>query len=233
MSVAEFVGFSASFVPFIIVVAAIAVTVVQRNLRAPVMFAGIIISAFLFAGFLWLTASLLGDANPAPDPSGAGGAGDRTMGDALREALQNTADQGAQGCNTLMLPYITTGLIPRGNAFFMSWVTAYLAWSQSQWNKAGGTPVNAFVWTGMALAWALIAWNWNAKYGPDQVTCGGLAPSAATMLAGTSLGLAYGAIIGAVSPTTLYFAPLASDNVVCSAPRRSVFSCTIGGTPPN
>jgi len=222
MSVAEFIGFSASFVPFIIVVAAIAVTVVQRNLRAPVMFSGIVISSLLFSSFLWGMSEML---RKAADARGGGPSGG--IGDKLQTALTKIATQGAQGCNTLMLPYITTGLIPRANAFFLAWVTAYLAWSQSQWAKAGGTPTNPFVWVGMAIAWVLTAWTWNRQYGGE--TCGDWPVSLGTVLAGTVLGLTWGAVIGAVSPTTLYFAPLASDNVVCTAPRKSVFSCTIGG----
>lgn len=228
MAVAQFLGFSASFVPFTIVVAAIAVSVVQRNLRAPIMFAGLVFSSLLFASFLQITLTLLQrqvNGAAGDDPAAGGGVADR-----LRTGLMNAAAQGAYGCNTLVLPYITTGLIPRANAFFLAWVTAYLAWSQSQWAKAGGTPTNPFVWVGIALAWVLTGWTWNTLY--NGQTCAGPWGSAATMLAGTVLGLTWGAIIGAVSPTSLYFAPLASDNVVCTAPRKQVLSCTIGGSTP-
>lgn len=229
MAFAQFLGFSASFVPFTIVVAAIAVSVVQRNLRAPVMFAGLVFSSLLFASFLQITLTLLqrqAAGAAGDDPAAGGGIADR-----LQAGLLDAATRGAYGCNTLMLPYITTGLIPRANAFFMAWVTAYLAWSSSQWSKAGGTPSNPFVWVGIALAWVLTGWTWNTRY--NGQTCAGPWGSAATILAGTVLGLSWGAIVGAVSPTSLYFAPLASDNVVCTAPRKQVLSCTIGGSAPS
>ena len=230
MSIPAFLGFSASFIPFIIVVSAIAVTVMQRNIRAPVMFAGVIISALLFSGFLWGMYQLL----QHRAAGGAGGAG----GGALFEGLQNLANRGNGGCDTLILPYLTSGMIPRANAFFLAWVTAYLAWSQSQWSQAsGGAPANPFVWTGIALAWALIAYTWKNQYpNPDgnPQDCGSLWPAGVgTMAAGVLLGLSYGALVGAISPTTLYFAPLASDNVMCTSPRRQVFSCTIGSSAAN
>jgi hypothetical protein len=232
MSVAAFLGFSASFVPFTIVVAAIAISVIQRNIRAPVMFAGIIISALLLSAFLQaLYGFLEGRAGAGGGGGGAGGGG------VLLEALRNVATQGNGGCDTLILPYISSGMIPRANAFFMAWVTAYLAWSQSQWDHKGGTPVNPFVWTGIALAWGLIAYSWRNEYPSDAgpQTCGNFWPGGViSLVSGTILGLGYGALIGAIQPTALYFAPLASDNVVCTAPRRQVFSCTIGsGTPPS
>lgn len=225
MSVAEFVGFSASFMPFTIIVAAIAVSVVQRDLRAPVMFAGIIISGLLYSSFLWATMALL------QRRADAGGLAPGGTGGRLFEHLTRLSNAGAGGCDTLIMPYITSGLIPRGNVFFLAWVTAYLAWSQSQWGSVkGAAPTNPYVWAGIAMSWLLIAYTWNNTYGPTNETCGPIWPTGIlTALVGVILGLSYGALIGAISPTTLYFAPLASDNIRCNTARRQVFSCTIGG----
>jgi len=224
MSVAEFIGFSASFMPFTIVVAAIAVSVILRDLRAPVMFAGIIISGLLYSSFMWAMMALL---RRRVDAGGlaAGGAGQQ-----LFDNLAALSNAGEGGCDTLIMPFISSGLIPRGNVFFLAWVTSYLAWAQSQWsNVKGAAPTNPYVWAGIALSWVLIGYTWNTPYGRGGETCGPIWPTGiVTALVGTVLGLSYGAMIGAISPTTLYFAPLSSDNIRCNTLRQQVFSCTIG-----
>lgn len=207
MGFAEFTNFSYAFLPFIITISAIAVSVTQRNLRAPIMLSGFILSAFLYSNILAPILQVIGGTG-GEDGEGGG-----------------IPDFTACEKYNAMLPYLSIGLVPKANLFFLTWVTAYLSWSQGQWSGVGST--NGYLWAGIALAWILALGNvWQTSQTPG---CAPMYPyGIITLVAGVIFGIGYGALVGSISPTSLYFAPLASDNVVCARPSKQTFKCTIG-----
>ncbi len=213
MSVAEFMDFSYTYLPFIITISAIAVSVVQRDLRAAIMLAGIIISGFLYTEtILRFIVKIL-----------------EKDGDFEKFKLVNKICE----LNNPVLPSLTQGIMPKANMFYLAWVTAYLAWSNSQWSAPQNK--NIYVWFGIALAWLIVFTNLykQSDTGVDLGTglepCPKLYPyGIMSLVAGIIFGLSYGAIIGAVSPTSLYFAPLSSNNITCAEPRSKTYRCTIG-----
>jgi hypothetical protein len=211
MSVAAFMDFSYTFMPFIITVSAIAVSVVQRDLRAAIMLAGIIISGFLYTEAILRAVITVTGENFATFQK-------------VNKICNN---------NNSVLPALTQGIMPKANLFYLAWVTAYLAWSNSQWASAQNQ--NIYVWFGIALAWMIVMFNAYKQSGAKaivdggEIACPGLYPKGImSLVGGIVFGLSYGAIIGAVSPTSLYFAPLSSSNMTCAEPRSKTYRCTIG-----
>ena len=212
MSIAEFMDFSYTYLPFIITISAIAVSVVQRDLRAAIMLAGIIISGFLYTETILRFLVEI-----------------REGGDFEKFKLVNKICE----LNNPVLPSLAQGIMPKANMFYLAWVTAYLAWSNSQWSAPQNK--NIYVWFGIALAWLIVLTNIykQSDTGADLETgpepCPKLYPyGIMSLVAGIIFGLSYGAIIGAVSPTSLYFAPLSSNNITCAEPRSKTYRCTIG-----
>lgn len=203
--------FSYTYMPFIITVSAIAVSVVQRDLRAAIMLAGVIISGFLYT-------------------------------EAILRAIMKVTGKDFElfqkvnmvcEVNNPVLPSLTQGIMPKANVFYLAWVTAYLAWSNSQW--ASQQNQNIYVWFGIALAWMIVMYNAymqrnaGAIVGDTAAPCPGLYPEGImSLVGGIVFGLSYGALIGAISPTSLYFAPLSSSNMTCAEPRSKTYRCTIG-----
>ena len=211
MSVAAFMDFSYTYMPFIITVSAIAVSVVQRDLRAAIMLAGIIISGFLYTeAILRAIMTVTGE-------------------DFERFKMVNKICER----NNPVLPSLTQGIMPKANLFYLAWVTAYLAWSNSQWASAQNR--NIYVWFGIGLAWMVVMYNSFKQRTAEAIIdtgpepCPGLYPRGImSLVGGIVFGLSYGALIGAISPTSLYFAPLSSSNMTCAEPRSKTYRCTIG-----
>ena len=219
MSIVAFMDFSYTYLPFIITISAIAVSVVQRDLRAAIMLAGIILSGFLYTEIIFRFYSRLTSTEEEF----------KTF-----EILNKICE-----INNPVLPGLTQGIMPKANIFYLAWVTAYLAWSNSQWVSPQNQ--NIYVWFGVALAWLIAMFNQYKQAGaqaflPDQTlnanvlkTCPSFYPyGVMSLIGGIVFGIGYGALIGAISPTSLYFAPLSTSNVTCAEPRTKTYRCTIG-----